>query len=354
MGNFSRDTFNQTKNYVAVRLEQGVPLVDADWNELEDVTRTEAYLSAAVLGGNTVATRANFGLIGGSNDLTLLPGSGIVSGRPVRLWSTLRYATQRYRDAATAAHDGVSAVPDLTTPPGNRTDIVYLDAFDREVDSTEDTSLVNGAIGLQTSVRLKRELVLRVAQGLPFLPVAPSGHWFLPLALLNRTNQAQITPAMVQDIKPYPEVFGPREATFAPSFQTTAIPPTTFDPWVMSRRPGPSVALSAMRQAGKVALGVLPLHLPAQARLLQLRVRGITSSQLDLKLVRTFQWSGDGGTLVEDSVLASAAPFDRQLSIPQTGSHIVDNVSYSYSLYAFCFSNATTSEIYGVTIRYDR
>jgi hypothetical protein len=37
MGNFSRDTFDKLKHYVGVRLQQGVPIVDADWNELEDI-----------------------------------------------------------------------------------------------------------------------------------------------------------------------------------------------------------------------------------------------------------------------------------------------------------------------------
>jgi len=43
MGNFSRNTFDPVKNYVGVRLQQGVPRVDADWNELNDVARQELY-----------------------------------------------------------------------------------------------------------------------------------------------------------------------------------------------------------------------------------------------------------------------------------------------------------------------
>ena len=41
MGNFSRDTFDPAKAYVGVRLQQGVPVLDADWNELNDVIRQE-------------------------------------------------------------------------------------------------------------------------------------------------------------------------------------------------------------------------------------------------------------------------------------------------------------------------
>src|SRR5215211_8189603 len=35
------DTFNALRRYVSVRLQQGVPLVDADWNELDDIRRFE-------------------------------------------------------------------------------------------------------------------------------------------------------------------------------------------------------------------------------------------------------------------------------------------------------------------------
>ena len=41
-GNFSNggvDTFDERKRYVGVRLQQGVPLLDRDWNELEDIRR---------------------------------------------------------------------------------------------------------------------------------------------------------------------------------------------------------------------------------------------------------------------------------------------------------------------------
>ncbi len=40
-GNFSRNTFDKLKHYVGVRLQQGVPIVDADWNELEDIRKYE-------------------------------------------------------------------------------------------------------------------------------------------------------------------------------------------------------------------------------------------------------------------------------------------------------------------------
>ena len=41
-GNFTndgKDTFDPNNNYIGVRLQQGVPLLDRDWNELEDIRR---------------------------------------------------------------------------------------------------------------------------------------------------------------------------------------------------------------------------------------------------------------------------------------------------------------------------
>jgi YVTN family beta-propeller protein len=54
MGNFSRDTFDKLKHYVGVRLQQGVPLVDADWNEQEDIRRYELQAFLKWFVGNGV------------------------------------------------------------------------------------------------------------------------------------------------------------------------------------------------------------------------------------------------------------------------------------------------------------
>ena len=54
MGNFSQDTFDPLKNYVAVRLQQGVPLVDADWNEAHDVRKFEVQAFLKWFVGNGV------------------------------------------------------------------------------------------------------------------------------------------------------------------------------------------------------------------------------------------------------------------------------------------------------------
>ena len=335
MGDFSRSTFDRVKHYVGVRLQQGVPLVDADWNELEDIRRFEvqAFLKwfvgdgvpagndgfriAAAAGGgvNTIrltATAANptnstvtvdvtsstaatalgftapnrlasrrlaaarltgdatqpfaltagmtlvitangaapetvtfaaasFATIGAAtaaevvaainasatrvvasagvgDDFVITGGDGtperagrcLADGRDVVHEGRLAYGSQPlYVNNALAAAWGVPVVAALAAPTsGIRSDLVYLDAWDREVTAVEDDALIDPLIGVETCVRLKREWAVRVRPGSTVVPVSgdgdfTSGHSYLPLAQLVRQAgvPAILAPALV-DLRP--------------------------------------------------------------------------------------------------------------------------------------------------------
>jgi hypothetical protein len=216
MGNFSRDTFDKLKHYVGVRLQQGVPIVDADWNEMEDIRKYELqaflkwFIGNGVPLGNdgfrivAVASPNNFAIRGGDGTADGV-GRCLVEGWDVMNSSrenTLNYTTQRlYNNNDLATAWNVPPLPPLTTPGGNRTDTVYLDVWEREVDSREDPDhLVNPAIGLETAVRIKREWVVRVNENATVLPNPPTGHVFYPLATLTRpAGNESITDAMITD-----------------------------------------------------------------------------------------------------------------------------------------------------------
>ncbi|MFL6077750.1 MAG: DUF6519 domain-containing protein [Mycobacteriales bacterium] len=312
MGDFSRDTFDRLKHYVGVRLQQGVPLVDADWNELEDIRRYEvqaflkwfvgdgvpagndgfhiaplagggvgtirltttatgagawsvdvdvaASTAAAVLGftalnhravrspaaarltgeaaepfaltaGMTLVLSVNGGAAqtvtfqagsataaqvvsainavvtgvtaaaGTGDDFTITGGNGtpegagrcLVDGRDAVLEGRLAYSAQPlFGNPTLAGAWGVPTLDELAAPPSvARNDLVYLDVWDREVTSTEDTALVNNLIGVETAVRVRREWVVRVRPGSGAVPVSTdpefrAGHSYLPLAQLAR------------------------------------------------------------------------------------------------------------------------------------------------------------------------
>ena len=189
MANTSRSTFqlNRTKNYVAVHIQQGVPLVDADWNEMNDSIRHEVYDSFGLVFSNGVKPNSNDLKIepaGDSLTLDINPGLAIVGGRLLRLWQPFRST-------------------DLSTIPPNQTHIAYLDIWEREVNSTEDPDLIDPEIGEETCIRLKRDVEFKIASGNQIPPSDTDDgleHFYFPLALLNRTDNN--APLQVIDIRP--------------------------------------------------------------------------------------------------------------------------------------------------------
>lgn len=215
MGNYSRDTFDRLKHYVGVRLQQGVPLIDADWNEQEDIRKFELRAFLKWFAGNGVP-RGNDGFLimaaaGTTNNFDIRGGNGtaegagrcIVEGLDVMLESTMRYSSQPlHNNPALAGQWGVSPIAPLTTPAADRLDTVYLDVWEREVDGSEDTDLINPTIGLESCVRIKREWAVRVAQGSLSPPAPGAGHVFYPLARLKRPGgNAAIASAMIEDLR---------------------------------------------------------------------------------------------------------------------------------------------------------
>jgi hypothetical protein len=212
MGNFSRETFNKLKHYVGVRLQQGIPIVDADWNEMEDIRKYELRSFLKWFVGNGIPY-GNDGFkisaVAAANDFAIQGGDGtadgagrcLVDGLDVMNESNLNYTAQAlYNNNTLATKWGVAPLPPLSTPTSDRTDTVYLDVWEREVTSTEDPNLINPAIGIETAVRRKREWVVRVAENATAPPAPAAEHAHYALARLNRlVGNANITKEMIVD-----------------------------------------------------------------------------------------------------------------------------------------------------------
>jgi hypothetical protein len=331
MGNFSRDPQVRlddaiSKQYVGVRMQQGVPLLDADWNELEDLRRVEfenlgrlvigdgvplgsngfqivplanggvntvvltanmpggtgvstiqvilddstassalgfdlnnrqttrTGSSPAILTGNvaepfaledgqtlsvkvdelpaetiafaagdfvdlTAATAAEIvavinaavasfaGSVGGGNDFLIRgPGRLLVDGRMTVIENELMFSQQPlYLNNALAAGWSVDPISAISTPGSNQGLTAYLDVWSREVDSQEDHSIKDERVGIETSVRLRREWAVRVvaeAQYNTAFQNRPANHSWYRLALIQRAaaNDA-ITSDMITDLR---------------------------------------------------------------------------------------------------------------------------------------------------------
>jgi hypothetical protein len=359
MGNFSRDTFDRQKGYVSVRLQQGVPLVDADWNELSDVTREEGYAGIDATTGDGIKS-GSFGLAsGGNNDLGVLAGAGIAAGRVFRS-DVFSYDDQPWRDPAVAANDGVAPMPALTTPAADRTDVAYLDVWEREVGRSEDPAIVNSAIGIETSVRLRREVALRVAEGTATLPPAPSGHLHLPLALLHRIAGNAMMPGKNRqtDLRRVANAIA-----VPPLFQNAA----PSGGWHITNVGGRYVAMNRSLNA----TGIVPVTLPQGARLRLLRVSGGVAfsnvgvflwrlpHRVDVSLGSATPSPPDqiGSMTIPQTVpTMNLEPFEREVplpgpTLPSDGREIVDNGRFSYVVEAA--ASPRQAEIHSVSLYYD-
>lgn len=206
MGNFSKEPLdtlvnNLNKGYVGLHVEQGVPVLDRDLNLLTDlISATVRAVISRYIGNGIAAGSEGFiiSAVPADNDFRILagpagPGACLVGGMEVTIEADLNYSDQ-------------AGLPGLTTPdntqPDPRQDIVYLDVWLAEVDGGADADLLNGDdVGVQTSVRLRPEWQVRVAEGVPVPDPAP-GHTHYPLAQLTRPrNEAEVQAGMITDLR---------------------------------------------------------------------------------------------------------------------------------------------------------
>lgn len=320
MGDFSRDPVvrlndSAEKHYVGVRLQQGVPLLDADWNELEDLRKYEVaemirrFIGDGVPDGNdgfriqalaggatntivlrvvsslieltsievvlasstaadrlgflpgntfserfgnsptqltgnetepfvlsdglTFSVRINGGveqivtfsaadfiditqataaevqvvlstaiptisvLIGIGNDFYISGGAGdiesagriLVEGVETLNENTIAFQSQPlFQNTELANQWQVPEISPILDVVAERTDVIYIDVWEREIGYVEDEDIVDNAIGIETAVRLKREWAVRVSEGANDLSgiVRLTGHRYSVLVTVAR------------------------------------------------------------------------------------------------------------------------------------------------------------------------
>ncbi len=227
MSDFSRDSLRATQNvlndlrgvttaqpnpkhYVSIRLQQAVPLLDADWNEQEDLRRIEVELVLASLIGNGAPLGSDGFRIHASVDarrnLAIAQGLLLIDG-----WLVYNPAPTDYREQPHRTTPGVAPAlpPLLPASPTARRELVYLDAWERLVNSQEDENLVDQRIGIETALRVERAWVVRMAPltssadplNPQSIPNRQTGHRYYPLALINRPAGDQISDGMITDLR---------------------------------------------------------------------------------------------------------------------------------------------------------
>lgn len=212
MAVISSSTFDPLRNRVNVRLQQGVVIVDADWNELDDIRKFEmrAYVkwfvgdgipdgsdgfrvdSNGAVDDFIIRAGATAAPAGASNvDIGLrYTGRAVADGLDVIIGADVTYKTQ-----ALFAAPGPGSIPQIAAIPVIAGPVLaYLDIWERLITSQEDPTLVLAGLGTESCARMKREWAVRTRAGTTVPGPADSdflaGHSYLPLSQINRKLSA--------------------------------------------------------------------------------------------------------------------------------------------------------------------
>ncbi len=147
-GDFTRFTYDPSKQYSGVLMQQGRVQVDADWNEqLEIQQGRERQTSGDVIGDAGLSwskdpenPRDSLAVSVTSSTISVAPGRAYVDGIPVEV------ATEEGAPLDLTAQPWL---PDYTLPTGTTTRhyVVYLDVWERHVDAVEDADIREIALG---------------------------------------------------------------------------------------------------------------------------------------------------------------------------------------------------------------
>ncbi|NIM10480.1 MAG: hypothetical protein GTO45_00680, partial [Candidatus Aminicenantes bacterium] len=201
-GNFSnekQDTFDPGKRYIGIRLQQGVPLLDRDWNELEDMRRhAEVMLRRCYIGNGTPDDGFKISLIDASTlDFRISSGRCLVDGFDV--------VNEPYDESGNKLYfilySQQEGIPAITPPGESRVDTVYLDVWVEEVSAGQDSGLGNSQdIDMETCRRHKLEWRVRVDEGSQGYEKQPFHHYY-DIAKLSWVSAGRESYFNVEDLR---------------------------------------------------------------------------------------------------------------------------------------------------------
>lgn len=153
-GDFSRNSFDPSKQYSSVRMQQGRVQIDADWNEQMDITDyynrlfTEDFLGQAI----GPSSGAGFKISGSDADFNIGMGRYYVNGLLLENLNDTTYTAQPYYPTTI---DTLSPF-DNTPNSVNNIYVAYLEIWQQSVSMTDDVDIAETALnGADTATRLR-------------------------------------------------------------------------------------------------------------------------------------------------------------------------------------------------------
>lgn len=221
MAIISNSTFDPFRQFVAVRLQQGVPIVDADWNELDDIRSFEvrAFLKWFV-GDGVPEGNHGFKIVGEKleNDFSIASGTTgtpdglnnvgrcLVNGMDVLIKADIKFSEQTWSETKNPSPSllaqtlGGGKITGLKKPEKDGIAYVYLDVWERFVSPSDDDTLILPGLGTESCARIKREWAVRVADITHPIPTKVPGHSYYHLAAITRrAGDPVVYPEDIQD-----------------------------------------------------------------------------------------------------------------------------------------------------------
>ena len=195
-GNFSndkQDTFRPEKGYVGVRLQQGVPLLDRDWNELEDIRRyQEMMLRKLYLGDGTPNDGFKISAFDPpKNDIKISQGRLLVDGLEV-------VNEPGWPDYKESYGENKLTRPRL----GSRKYAIYLDAWVEEVLEPDDEALGNPQdVDMETCIRHRHRWNILVDEGSDGISNEDGHHCYKLAEITRHANRGTVIEADIKDLR---------------------------------------------------------------------------------------------------------------------------------------------------------
>ncbi|MFD1875732.1 DUF6519 domain-containing protein [Hymenobacter bucti] len=175
-GDYSRKTFDQEKHYSGVLMQQGRVQLDADWNEQLAIQQYRTETETTDLVGATGVPKNNdgfkIGLSGPGSRLTIAAGRLYVEGLLCELSQDVTYFQQPCYPAPSIAYFQRQLGSPPTSPPDagqltlqDGSYLVYLDAWQREINFRDDPHIQEVALGeADTTTRLQTVWQVRLVK----------------------------------------------------------------------------------------------------------------------------------------------------------------------------------------------
>ena len=185
-GDFTRFSYKAEKHFSSVRMQQGRPQLDSDWNEQSDIQahRHETGGIDTIGGAGVPLNAPGFGitLTPDESDLAISAGRLYLDGLLVENDAPSTYSAQ-----ASGDFPKPPAIRDLLNQYKAKLGLVYLDVWQRHITALEDPSIREVALGgPDTTTRVKNVWQVRV---LPIVGDASYGAYYHTYALAPKAGE---------------------------------------------------------------------------------------------------------------------------------------------------------------------